>query len=860
MHTEVMLRWLEYIAGRCDEGELELVDMTRVARQAAVTCGQDVELGARTWDAYQSYLLEEFQDEDDEALRTALKAEVFWCYRERLALPLVDNDAYLAGMEDVLGQLGCTESDVTVLQPDEVERRYLVAVKERPPRLVLEDAVQSALQGCDKSSGKGDGKGDGQAAAAQAALWQATWNYISFERGPKGRGAVAVERLWQRATVHLSSFVPMWETYAQELFATAAVDSSRMAGVLGRGLRACPQSVGLWRLWSYEKELEALAGDGDNGGGSPGSGNRDDTLSALQGGSPAEAIFAAVSSGKMTSPLDWLSLNLVGLDCLRRAYAAVVAAKEAADDGDGSMGRSKGKGGKGVGQVASEAAEAVDAKFELVAQQLLGYWPAWHDGWWAVISARLDFARMRSPSLVPMVLAGARADVPTHAPVYRAYASHYLQYSGADVSMRRGLSSADVDAVFLVGIKDNGLVALGEEWLSFTRSTGASVLALRRVARAVREATPVQSYVPDMEEEGAVVAKMADGKEGDQDNSNEKGNKNGKDKGKGKGNGNGGTKRGREEDSWSAAKVAKASHRKKEKKEEETEKEGEEKSGGRSDEKEKEVGVMVKGLPVAATEADVKMCFNSAGRVKRVKMHFSNGGRPRGSAIVHYSTEANASAAVAQFHEAMFPESQSKLSVVTYAPKAKSSADTDVPTATVFVSGLTSKTTSVSLGAAFSDIGVVDATRVLVNKATGASQGRGLVQFQSPAHMELVLKGGPRTVDGIEVSISRSKYNVNANSVGGSAGSAAATAAAASADAPGPALDVTGGRDKITAVPSKKSTASVKGFKPRVAMKPRTAMKIVVAPAAAPAVVSAAPAHTTGDNKAKGNAFFRQFL
>ena len=413
---------MTYIEDMQDRLEAELIseqDMRQAFEKAVSLGGTDLPTGAELWSLYCSFETEEHRDEVEVAETqqelNASKQRMIRAFHRQLALPLRGNEAALAEFEKVLEEL-CIESDVTIIDPNGLQRKVAAALKEREAR----EKIESQLA-------------DETFLAAPLADRVRKWRwYIKFEN--KAEQLSRVQRLYERAVMDCRASEELW-TEAAAFAAHSVRNWPLLESVTLRALKPCYNSITLWRY--HLLSLEAL--------------DRPDS-------DVAAAVQRSLLCG-FAQPDDYLCMLQLGCDYRMRRLRVLLSSKHAAGDKDAALGRVR---------------EAYDQ-----AEAFLGsYYSSWLAGWLQLFKRRVAseddiFSLVRlfdaSADSSASVAVWERA-VEALAPHYHGVWQQYIAWALArgDEALCRALYRR------AVGGKDNpNIEALCVAWVAFEQQCGS---------------------------------------------------------------------------------------------------------------------------------------------------------------------------------------------------------------------------------------------------------------------------------------------------------------------------------------------------------------------------------------------------
>jgi RNA recognition motif-containing protein len=380
-----------------------------------VTVGSDPITGAEVWGRYRAMEVEEFEDQvetgDSQAAAMTKKYIIQDIFTRQLGLPLFGNEKLLQELESFLGE-HCEGSDIDIIRPDVIKLNFDAGVEKRDRLVGFEERLLSLADSGEAegtastsstsstttaatTAAAADGAKASPSLGARARVWR---EYFQLEEASPARAA----RLYERAVLSAGQGQRQGERQGQRQgerqgaetrrifeeyadFACRREDWPLLASVTARGTIAAYNDVSMWRL----------------------------RLLALELGGQGEGVFLAahqlsLSSG-FSSPADYLSLLMLKCDYYRRALASVF---EAPLPAIGSL-------EEGVGRL-REAFSGAEAFMRQ-------YYPAWTDGWAALLRRRV--------SLEDSLVADVAETVPhlsSHSPAaWEAFMSDFGKVCGA---------------------------------------------------------------------------------------------------------------------------------------------------------------------------------------------------------------------------------------------------------------------------------------------------------------------------------------------------------------------------------------------------------------------------------------------
>eukprot|EP01033_Poteriospumella_lacustris_P006626 gene6626-4775_t len=234
--VDLIVRWNE-------NSGLDVSVVRQVFELVLGTCGMDIVCASDLWRRYLDFELTEHEEflesseaSDPEALRKS-KERFIKVVERQLSLPLVGNEETLQRLEGILEEY-CSESDVSLIKPDQLQRKFRTAVSAREERLTYEIYLHG-----DAYKASDDG--------SKLLSWQ---TYIDFE--VQAKEFSRAQRLFERAMLEAACAArsDMWLRYA--VFALCRLKAFGLASsVLTRASQLHATS-----LWIRRLQLVALEG------------------------------------------------------------------------------------------------------------------------------------------------------------------------------------------------------------------------------------------------------------------------------------------------------------------------------------------------------------------------------------------------------------------------------------------------------------------------------------------------------------------------------------------------------------------------------------------------------------------------
>lgn len=234
--VDLIVRWNE-------NSGLDVSVVRQVFELVLGTCGMDIVGASDLWRRYLDFELTEHEEflesseaSDPEALRKS-KERFIKVVERQLSLPLVGNEETLQRLEGILEEY-CSESDVSLIKPDQLQRKFRAAVSAREERLTYEIYLHGDAY---KSSDDG----------SKLLSWQ---TYIDFE--VQAKEFSRAQRLFERAMLEVACAArsDMWLRYA--VFALCRLKAFGLASsVLTRA-----SQLHATALWVRRLQLVALEG------------------------------------------------------------------------------------------------------------------------------------------------------------------------------------------------------------------------------------------------------------------------------------------------------------------------------------------------------------------------------------------------------------------------------------------------------------------------------------------------------------------------------------------------------------------------------------------------------------------------
>ena len=329
-HTEILLAYVEDMQDRLEAELISEQDMRMAYEKAVSLGGADMLTGARLWQMYCNFEVEEHRDEvemaETEEELAASKQRMIRVYHRQLALPLHGNETSLQAFEKVLEEL-CVESDVKLIDPEGLERRVAAANKERAARSKVESQLVDA---------------DFLVASLEERVKKWRW-YIKFES--KAEQPSRMQRLYERAVIDCRQSEELWREFAA--FAAHTVRNwPLLESVTTRAIKPCYNSITLWRYHLLALETTAR--------------------SDLE---VAAAVQRSLLCG-FAQPEHYLAMLQLDCDYRLRRLRTLLSAKHAAADKDRAVARLR---------EAHDQAETF----------LSHYYPTWLAGWLQLYKRRV---------------------------------------------------------------------------------------------------------------------------------------------------------------------------------------------------------------------------------------------------------------------------------------------------------------------------------------------------------------------------------------------------------------------------------------------------------------------------------------
>lgn len=215
--------------------------MRSTFEKAISICGLDMYDGGTIWSRYKDFEIEELEDCIDleaptEVIQEAKKRLVN-IFRRQLAQPLSENDTVLQNLDDCLSQM-FVESDVDIINPSSISSAYQTGLDLRTVRQPFEDNILS-----DQFQVLSEDE--------RASRWV---NYIDFEI--KDNQIFRAQRLYERAVLNCTQSCLLWQNYIY--FALNRVKNwVLLESVLSRALKieGCKQNIECWKVKYLTVEL-----------------------------------------------------------------------------------------------------------------------------------------------------------------------------------------------------------------------------------------------------------------------------------------------------------------------------------------------------------------------------------------------------------------------------------------------------------------------------------------------------------------------------------------------------------------------------------------------------------------------------
>jgi tetratricopeptide (TPR) repeat protein len=232
MVVDLALRWNE-------ENILDANGVRSIMETVLTACGMDIIGSISLWQKYFDFEIDEHEELieqsgdilSSESLKKS-KERFIKVIERQLALPLAGNEETLQQLNTVLEEY-CTESDITIIKPDQLQRKVQSAIAFREERLTFEIFLH----------------GEQYAQATAADKLKAWMTYIDFEISAKQY--TRAQRLYERALLEpvcASEAVTLWLKYA--FFALCTIKQFGVAEiVLQRALVYHPTSLWLRKLY-----------------------------------------------------------------------------------------------------------------------------------------------------------------------------------------------------------------------------------------------------------------------------------------------------------------------------------------------------------------------------------------------------------------------------------------------------------------------------------------------------------------------------------------------------------------------------------------------------------------------------------
>lgn len=233
-HDAIVMAYVEDMQDKLDAEIIDEDEMREAFERAVSICGVDILSGAKLWQLYCAFELDEHRDvvevAESESEITASKQRVIRVYHRFLSLPMAGSETVLAEFERILGEI-CVDSDVKLVDPEGLQKKVAAATKERSARMNVEQQLTDEAF---------------QSASLADKLRKWRW-YIRLET--KANELSRAQRLLERAVLYspdCASCEELWLDYAK--FAAHTVRNYRLlATVTERALRLCFRSLPLWR-------------------------------------------------------------------------------------------------------------------------------------------------------------------------------------------------------------------------------------------------------------------------------------------------------------------------------------------------------------------------------------------------------------------------------------------------------------------------------------------------------------------------------------------------------------------------------------------------------------------------------------
>ena len=233
-HDVIVMAYVEDMQDKLDAEIIDEDEMREAFERAVSICGVDILSGAKLWQLYCAFELDEHRDvvevAESESEITASKQRVIRVYHRILSLPMAGSETVLTEFERVLGEI-CVDSDVKLVDPEGLQKKVAAATKERSARMNVEQQLADEAF---------------QSASLADKLRKWRW-YIRLET--KADELSRAQRLLERAVLFspdCASCEELWLDYAK--FAAHTVRNYRLlATVTERALRLCFRSLPLWR-------------------------------------------------------------------------------------------------------------------------------------------------------------------------------------------------------------------------------------------------------------------------------------------------------------------------------------------------------------------------------------------------------------------------------------------------------------------------------------------------------------------------------------------------------------------------------------------------------------------------------------
>lgn len=281
---EISLKYIDTFNQKYINDEITSIEMREIFEYNIIQCGSDIVTGSEIWRKYQEFEIDLLEDYLDEVIDVdnnntqqqnqqsneyyKLKERFISSYTRQLSIPLISNEKTLLDFEQKLSKY-CTESDLSLIQPDNLQKKVSQSLQQREVRLVYEMKYYS-----DKYKQFNDFE--------KVIFWQ---SYIEFEQNLQQFSRV--QRLYERSLIDASIYnsksmhATLWLDYISFVLCKLK-NWNLLINILTRVLKIFRNNICLWKLLLFSMEQSSTITTHKNVIGSNTANNNSNILFQLQ--------------------------------------------------------------------------------------------------------------------------------------------------------------------------------------------------------------------------------------------------------------------------------------------------------------------------------------------------------------------------------------------------------------------------------------------------------------------------------------------------------------------------------------------------------------------------------------------------